>query len=112
MLFELILGAAFVVLFLGFSAWHTQGAGKLARAEIDQYMGKIENLPLPEKKFMALMAGLRPWAEADDGKPFTCSISSTSSPSYARSPAPRRSREPPRRLTRRLSEEPHTALAE
>jgi hypothetical protein len=69
MLFELILGAAFVVLFLGFSAWHTQGAGKLARAEIDQYMGKIENLPLPEKDVQALMAGLRPWAEADDGKP-------------------------------------------
>ena len=69
MWFELILAAALVVLFVAFSAWHSQGAGKLAQAEIDQYMAKIAKLPLPEKAVQALMAGLRPWAEADDGKP-------------------------------------------
>src|SRR5215475_7267497 len=69
MWFELILAAAFVVLYVAFWAWHSQGAGKLTRAEIDQYLAIIEKLPLPEKGVQAFIARLRSWAEADDGKP-------------------------------------------
>jgi len=69
MWFELILAAALVVLYVVFWAWHSQGAGKLTQAEIDQYLAIIEKLPLPEKGVQAFIARLRPWAEADDGKP-------------------------------------------
>ena len=69
MWFELILAAAFVILYVAFWAWHSQGAGKLTQAEIDQYLAIIEKLPLPEKGVQAFIARLRPWAEADDGKP-------------------------------------------
>jgi len=70
MLFEIILLAALVVLYVAFWAWHSQGAGKLTQAEIDQYLALIEKLPLPEEAVRAFTARLRPWAEADDGKPF------------------------------------------
>ena len=70
MWFELILAAAFVILYVAFLVWHSQGAGKLTQAEIDQYLAIIEKLPLPEKGVQAFIARLRPWAEADDGKPF------------------------------------------
>src|SRR5436190_22344752 len=66
---ELILAAALVVLYVVFWAWHSQGAGKLTQAEIDQYLAIIEKLPLPEKGVQVFIARLRPWAEADDGKP-------------------------------------------
>jgi hypothetical protein len=69
MWFEVILATAFVILYLAFWAWHSQGAGKLTQAEIDQYLAIIEKLPLPEKGVQAFIARLRPWAEADDGKP-------------------------------------------
>ena len=69
MWFELILGAALMILYMAFWAWHSQGAGKLTQAEIDQYLAIIEKLPLPEKGVQAFIARLRPWAEADDGKP-------------------------------------------
>ena len=69
MWFELILAAAFVILYVVFWVWHSQGAGKLTQAEIDQYLAIIEKLPLPEKRVQAFIARLRPWAEADDGKP-------------------------------------------
>ena len=70
MWFEFILAAALMVLYVAFRAWHSQGAGKLTQAEIDQYLAIIEKLPLPEKGVQAFTARLRPWAEADDGKPF------------------------------------------
>ena len=69
MWFELTLAAALMVLYVAFWAWHSQGGGKLTQAEIDQYVAIIEKLPLPEKAVQAFIAGLRPWAEADDGKP-------------------------------------------
>jgi hypothetical protein len=69
MWFELILAAAFVILYVAFWAWHSQGRGKLTQAEIDQYLTIIEKLPLPKKEVQAFIARLRPWAEADDGKP-------------------------------------------
>jgi hypothetical protein len=69
MWFELILAAALMVLYVAFWAWHSQGAGKLTQAEIDQYVAIIEKLPLPEKAVQPFIARLRPWAEDDDGKP-------------------------------------------
>jgi hypothetical protein len=69
MWFELILAAAFVVLYVVFWGWHSQGAGKLTQVEIDRYLAIIEKLPLPEKGVQEFIARLRPWAEADDGKP-------------------------------------------
>jgi hypothetical protein len=69
MWFELILAAVLVILYLAFLAWHSQGKGKLTQAEIDQYIVSIEKLPLPEKAVQTFIARLRPWAEADDGKP-------------------------------------------
>ena len=68
MWFELILAAALMVLYVAFWAWHSQGAGKLTQAEIDQYLAIIEKLPLPEKGIQAFIDRVRPWAEADDGK--------------------------------------------
>jgi hypothetical protein len=69
MSFELILAAGLIILYVAFWAWHSQGAGKLTQAEIDRYLATIEKLPLPEKGVQAFLARLRPWAEADDGKP-------------------------------------------
>jgi hypothetical protein len=69
MSFELILAAGLIILYAAFWAWHSQGAGKLTQAEIDRYLAMIEKLPLPEKGVQAFVARLRPWAEADDGKP-------------------------------------------
>ena len=69
MSFELIFAAALMVLYVAFWAWHSQGAGKLTQAEIDQYVATVEKLPLPEKAVQAFVARLRQWAEADDGKP-------------------------------------------
>jgi len=69
MWFELILAATLVILYVVFWAWHSQGGGELTHAEIDKYIASIEKLPLPEKAVQAFIARLRPWAEADDGKP-------------------------------------------
>ncbi len=69
MWFELIFATVLVILYLGFLGWHSQGGGKLTQAEIDRYVAIIEKLPLPEKAVQAFIANLRPWAEADDGKP-------------------------------------------
>ena len=66
---EFIVAAALVILYAAFWAWHSQGGGKLTHAEIDQYLVMIEKLPLPEQKVQDFIARLRPWAEADDGKP-------------------------------------------
>ena len=70
MWFEIILAGALVILYVAFWAWHSQGAGKLTQAEINRYLEIIEKLPLSEKGVESFIARLRPWAEADDGKPF------------------------------------------
>ncbi|HEU0208499.1 MAG TPA: hypothetical protein VFQ78_05930 [Candidatus Udaeobacter sp.] len=70
MWFEFIIAGALVMLYLGFWAWYSQGAGKLTQAEIDQYIARIEKLPLPAEEVRAFSVRLRPWAEADDGKQF------------------------------------------
>jgi hypothetical protein len=42
---------------------------KLTVDEIDQYLTRVAMLPLPGDGAKQLVARLRPWAEADDGKP-------------------------------------------
>jgi hypothetical protein len=59
-----------LVLYSVFWAWHSPWERKLTRAEIDHYLAKIEKLPLPPEEAKAILSRLRPWAEADDGKPF------------------------------------------
>jgi hypothetical protein len=45
------------------------GKGKLGAEEIDRYLAVVARLPLPGDGAEQLAARLRPWAEADDGKP-------------------------------------------
>ncbi len=68
-LFEIILGASFIVLYLVFLAWHSPRKRRLTQAEIDYYMRIIEKLPLPAEEIKAITSRIRPWAEADDGRP-------------------------------------------
>lgn len=65
----LIIGLVLLVIYIVFWFWHSPRGGKLTREEIDHYLGIIENLPLPKEEIQAIMSRLRPWAEADDGKP-------------------------------------------
>jgi len=67
--FEIILGAMLLALYLIFSGWHSQWGGKLTQEEIAHYMPIIERLPLPAEEIKAITSRIRPWAEADDGKP-------------------------------------------
>ena len=69
-MFEIILGAVLLLLYLAFWAWHSPWVHKLTKAEIDQYLAIIDKLPLPPEEAKAIISRLRPWAEADDGKPF------------------------------------------
>ena len=69
-MFAIILGTVLLILYLAFCAWHSPRAHKLTKAEIDHYLAIIEKLPLPPEEAKAIISRLRPWAEADDGKPF------------------------------------------
>lgn len=65
----LILGIVLLVVYVIFWFWHSQGGGKLTSEEIDNYLKIVEQLPLPEEEIRTIVSRLRPWAEADDGKP-------------------------------------------
>lgn len=65
----LIIGIVLIVVYVIFWRWHSQGSGKLTKEEIDNYISIIEKLPIPEEEIQAIVSRLRPWAEADDGKP-------------------------------------------
>jgi hypothetical protein len=69
MWFDLIFAATLVILYVVFWLWHSQGAGKLTQEEVDKYVAIVGKFPLPQKAVHAFIARLRPWAEADDGKP-------------------------------------------
>ena len=58
--FEVIFGAALVVLYLAFLAWYSPWEGRLTQAEIDHYMAIIEKLPLPPEHSKAIAARIRP----------------------------------------------------
>jgi hypothetical protein len=65
----IIFGAALVVLYLAFWAWHSPWTGKLTKTEIDRYLAVIEKRLLPAEQIKAFTSRIRSWAEADDGRP-------------------------------------------
>ena len=66
---QLLVGAASLGAFGAFWRWHSPPQNKLTPSEIDHYMGIISKLPLPGDEIDKIVGRLRPWAEADDGKP-------------------------------------------
>jgi uncharacterized protein (DUF1330 family) len=67
--FEMTLGAVLLGVFLRFWFWLTPNK-KLTQEEIDRYLADIEKqVPQPPEEMPELLARLRAWAEADDGKP-------------------------------------------
>ena len=66
---QITLGAALIGAFAGFWRWHSPPAKKLTPEEIDHYLELISKLPLPGDETEKIVCQLRPWAEADDGKP-------------------------------------------
>ena len=68
-MFEVILGAVFIVFFLFFWLWHSPVTGKLTQDEINRYMGITEKSAFPPNERAETLARLKAWAENDDGKP-------------------------------------------
>jgi hypothetical protein len=68
-MFEIILGAILLSLFLGFWFWHSPIKRKLTRDEIDRYLAAVAKLPLPVEDRQEGLTRLRAWAESDDGRP-------------------------------------------
>jgi hypothetical protein len=66
---QIALGAGLLGAFAGFWRWHSPPAKKLTPEEIDRYLARIAELPLPGEEAKNLVARLRPWADADDGNP-------------------------------------------
>lgn len=67
--FEIILGALFLAIFIGYSHWHAPH-NALSQSEVDGYISTLErNLPWPAEEKREISRHLRAWAEADDGQP-------------------------------------------
>ncbi len=67
---QIAFGAALLGAFAGFWRWHSPPAKKLTREEIDHYLEIISKLSAPsDEGSERFITRLRPWAEADDGKP-------------------------------------------
>jgi len=70
--FNTVFGAVLVAIFIAVSLWQSPGIlrGKLSTEEIAHYLSIVEQaLPFPPDERPELLARLRAWAEADDGKP-------------------------------------------
>jgi hypothetical protein len=67
--FPILYGTILAKLFTAFCVWHSPRRKKLTPEEIDHYMAIIEELPAPAEGIQAFASRIRPWAEADDGKP-------------------------------------------
>ena len=70
--FHARLAIALLVVYAAFWTWQTPGwlRGPLTAAEIDHHIGLIEkNLAMPAEEKPAILARIRAWAEADDGRP-------------------------------------------
>jgi len=68
--FPIVFGTILAKLFTAFCVWHSPRRRKLTREEIDHYMAIIEKLPARGAEgIQAFTSRIRPWAEADDGKP-------------------------------------------
>lgn len=65
----LAVGAACTGAFGAFWRWHSPKVEPLTPDEIDRYLGIAAKLPLPEGHMEPILARLRQWAEADDGRP-------------------------------------------
>ena len=61
-------GAALLAAFAAFSRWHSPRAKPLTKDEIDHYLEAISKIKMPGDENEQLVARLRTWAEADDGK--------------------------------------------
>jgi hypothetical protein len=71
-MFELVFAAILLGVFLAFWFWQHSWTirRKLAPEEIDRLVDAIEKqVPLPAQEQAQLLARIRAWAEADDGKP-------------------------------------------
>jgi len=66
--FEAILLAVLLAVFL-FANHLLNPGNKLSQAEVDNYMSKLEQAPVPKEELAAMILHMRAWAEADDGKP-------------------------------------------
>lgn len=65
---QIALGAALLAAFAAFWRWHSPRAKPLTKEEIDHYLEIISKIPMPGDENERLVARLRAWAEADDGK--------------------------------------------
>jgi hypothetical protein len=68
--FEMSLAALFLAIFIGALAfWGDWAGGRMSREEVDQYLVRIDqNLEWPEPMKSYMLASLREWGYADDGK--------------------------------------------
>ena len=66
---EIILAGILLIFFLIFWLCHSPIADKLTREEINSYLSVIEKNALPPEEKTEILARLRSWADADDGKP-------------------------------------------
>ncbi|MFZ0323709.1 MAG: hypothetical protein WAN48_06210 [Actinomycetes bacterium] len=64
-----VAGATALGAFAAFWRWHSPPAKPLTSDEIDEYLAVIGKLPLPGDEIDKIVGQLRPWAEADDGRP-------------------------------------------
>jgi hypothetical protein len=69
--FNTIFGAVLLAIFLGVLFWQSPGlvGGKLTQEEVARYLATVEKLPMPPEEKQEMIAHMRVWAEADDGKP-------------------------------------------
>ena len=70
--FNVVFGALLLAIFIGVCLWQIPGiaGAKLSKDEIARYILAIEKVPFPPEDKQAVVAHIRAWAEADDGKPF------------------------------------------
>jgi hypothetical protein len=66
---QIAFGAALLAGFAAFWRWHSPRAKPLTKDEIDRYLEIISKISMPGDENEKFIAKVRPWAEADDGKP-------------------------------------------
>ena len=66
-----LFGIALLALFAAVVFWQTPGlaGSKLTKPEIERYLGAIGKVPFPPEEKRDVLARVRAWAEADDGRP-------------------------------------------
>lgn len=68
--FELAFATLLLTLFAAVAWWQTgAAAGKITSAELEAYLAKAQKAPVPPEEKATLLARLRAWGEADDGRP-------------------------------------------